>query len=132
MLKRNLITLFRKFYFALELDEQKDLWDIMTALRGEDEGDNQLKVFTTCRVRGELLGIKGTGWCERVKCFVASNLRGVKASPHADDYSPRGIKLKLFEAKYHWSKHLTQAIHALNRYRPKASVRDLQKFLERD
>ena len=56
-MKKNLVQKFRKFYFALPKEEQVALYDIISAIRGEDNGSFTLKTYTTARVRGALFGI---------------------------------------------------------------------------
>ena len=59
--KVNIVTKFREFWKSLSSQEQKALWDILTALRDNDvrdiEGSIEVKGATTARIRGELLGV---------------------------------------------------------------------------
>lgn len=125
--KDNLITKFREFWSGLSNREQVDLWDIMTAMRSSDSSDSSdnLKTATTARIRGELLGVN----CRRG--FMYFNLQDVKANVYGC-YSPVGLVKALKEQSGHFQSHTQDAILVLNKYRPKKSMRDLQKFLDKE
>ena len=124
--KDNLITKFREFWGLLSPREQSDLWRIMTALRGEDKGKSFLKALTTSRIRGELLGSN----CGQIKfnSWIALNPTQANILTY-ESYSIGRVRKYMEGASFHWLGHLQGAIRALNKYRLKKNMRDLQKFL---
>ena len=128
--KDNLITKFRDFWCSLNWTEKKHIWDILTALRGNDDHSGfsgHEKVLTTARIRGELFGENSFsdgigGYSHRFYSQVPSHAKKVV----------RQVKAKFINEAYsHFHDHVRNAIQALNHYRPKKSMRDLQKFMER-
>jgi hypothetical protein len=119
-MKKNLIKRFRDFWGTLTGIEQKDLWDIMTALRGNDEDYRALKYITTCRIRGELLGMEHK---KAAACIVylSSNNKDIKRVA-----CPRDVFSK---SNWHSRHHTRSAIEALARYVPKKRIKDLLNLL---
>lgn len=119
-MKKNLIERFRGFWGTLTLREKKDLWDIMTALRGNDQENDTLKYITTCRIRGELLG---TEHKKSTTCIVycSPNNKVIKRVA-----CPRGVFSK---SGWHSRHHTRSAIEALARYVPKKRIKDLLNLL---
>lgn len=128
--EKNVVQKFREFFFNLNGYDQEHLWAIMTALRGEDGGSDYLKAYTTCRIRGELLGRTGEEG-HQYGSYVSLSLQGAKESEFccSRHYNFRDVKLAYQDAGAHFRGHIKKAIDALNRHRPKKSTRDLQKFL---
>lgn len=132
MLKsKNVLTRFREFFKSLSHPEQKELWDVLTALRGSDAGVNDdVKFATTARIRGEFLGERYS------RGYVFLNLKQAKnemqyTSSHRGGYKPHKVRSHYQDKPHHFQAHVRHAIDVLNRYRPKSSMRDLQKFLRR-
>lgn len=118
---KNVVLKFRKFWKELDGLERSHLWDIMTALRGADVGSDHVKMFTTARIRGELLGR------DFYKGFVFLSLERAKYH-QGNGYSPSRIVKQFRAEKSHFVCHVIEAIETLAKYRPKTSVRDLLKF----
>lgn len=127
--KRDLVTKFRELWKSLTALEREHLWDIMTALRGSDRGDNDdVKYATTARIRGELLGVRYS------RGYVFLNLAQAKKEmeylkAHELGYKSHVVKANFMEKSWHFKQHIKQAIRALDHYRPKTAMRDLQKYL---
>jgi hypothetical protein len=100
------------------MDEKKDLWNILTALRGPDhENDDAVKAITTCRIRGELLGTKHSRLI-RKKCIIYRS-----PTTYTD---PSGT----FEiSTFHFKFHAKDAIRALEKHVPKERIKDLLRLL---
>jgi len=124
MLKENnVVHKFREFWANLDGKERSYLWDILTALRGADVGSDQVKMFTTARIRGELLGR------DFYKGFVFTSFHLAKTHNHScESYSPKKVVAMFKKEKAHFYCHVVEAIEALARYRPKSAMRDLMKF----
>lgn len=50
----NTVEKFREFWDSLGYTEHKELWRLMSALRGPDDGNLQVKYETTARIRRAL------------------------------------------------------------------------------
>ncbi len=126
MLKKdNIITKFRKLWNSLNILEREQLWDILSAMRGNDLGlHDDVKFATTARIRGELLG----GNYHRGYTFPTFK-RAKEEINWTKPYKPHEVKANYRAKPAHFRQHIKQAIQALNCYRPKSSMRDLQKFL---
>jgi len=127
-MKKNLVQKFRKFYFALPKEEQIALYDIMTALRGEDSGSFTLKTFTTARVRGALFGISQKDFARRGMVFAS-----LKKAQAYDRRSWTGddklsIREKWEKANEHFRDHIKSAIEALRKHGFKGTISDLEKL----
>lgn len=123
----NLVQKFRKFFFALPKNEQKAMWDIMSAIRSEDGGNDNLKSYTTSRIRGSLLGKSAT---TIYGAIVFASLRKANNYQVAQGYelSEERQKELLVKTNFHWRAHLKCAIRALKKYGFKGKVKDLEKF----
>lgn len=121
----NLITKFRALWKSLTPLEKERLWDIMTALRGNDSGLNDdVKYATTARIRGELLGQNyNRGYTFTNFAIAKKNIESWKK------YDLRQLKETYRRKPSHFRSHICSAIRALNFLRPKSAMRDLQKFL---
>lgn len=119
----NLVLKFREFWNSLSGREKGHLWDIMTALRGADSGDDRdfVKTFTTARIRGELLGQ------DFYKGFI--HITFEKAKRFHGRYNWRAVTESFIKHPSHFYCHVTEAIEVLKLYRPKSAMRDLEKFL---
>lgn len=130
MKEKNLVQKFRKFFYCeLSAKEQESLWDIMCALRSEDGGDPVLKIYTTCRIRGALLG-------QNMDSFYGAIV--MANHKNADKYcTPSRKKTRkehnelYFNADSHWRSHFRSAIKALRRDGFASTISDLLKFLNR-
>jgi len=128
-MKKNLVQKFRKFYFALPKDEQIALYDIMSAIRGEDEGSYKLKTYTTARIRGALFGKSQSDFARRGLCFAS-----LKKAQVSDRKSWIGeefelnIEEKFKKANEHFIDHIDLAIKALEKHGFKGTISDLGKF----
>lgn len=116
-MSKNLLTKFRKFWRTLSPLEQGRLWEILCALRGEDEGETEVKARTTARIRGLLLGKK-----------LGHTMIGF--------FRPNPIKnttitqRELFKkASLHFQSHIRLALHALKPYVRKEKFKDLLRFM---
>ncbi len=118
--KKNVVTKFQDFWEELEHREQSELWDILTALRGEDGGSTVLKRYTTARIRGVVM-----------RDYVPNGLHYVSIK---DIHAHNGMrKIKTIrslweEASWHWKRHVSMAIMALVKHCP-SKCKDLKKFL---
>lgn len=130
MLKKdNLITKFRTLWKSLTDLERERLWDILTALRGCDRGENDdVKYMTTARIRGELLGENYSRGYVFIKFKQAKEMINTW-SQHGEYYKAKEVKAHFQEKSSHFKSHIRHAIDALFYYRPKSAIRDLQKFL---
>ena len=128
-MKQNLVQKFRKFYFALPKEEQIALWDIMSAMRGEDSGNDTLKVFTTARIRGALLGISKISFANRALVFAS--LRKAKSYTNKRNFfeDKREVITLWQQSHYHFKQHIQSAIEALRKHGFKRSISDLMKFI---
>lgn len=129
-MKKNLVQKFRKFYYALPQDEQKALFAILTALRGEDSRSSTfLKIFTTARIRGALFGKSQKDFCKRALCFAS--FKKAKAY-NTDGYFPP-VPTQLMknwrQADSHFKQHIQSAIEALKKRGFKRSISDLMNFI---
>ena len=127
--KLNLVQKFRKFFFSLPKDEQRALWDIMTALRSEDGGSFALKCFTTARLRGALFGKTDTGFLKRAMMFTNPRL----AKKYCRNFSwalrvDSELKTNYKKANIHFKDHFRMAINALLKHGFKGKVADLKDF----
>lgn len=130
-LKDNVISKFRKLWNSLSVREKEELWDIMAALRGNDRGANDdVKFATTGRIRGEFLGQNYSRGYTFTSFAEARKEIEFFTNNHRNGYKPHKVKAHYLEKSWHFKQHIKQAIQALNRYRPKSSMRDLQKFLK--
>jgi hypothetical protein len=127
----NVVTKFRALWESLAEKEKEQLWDILTALRGSDAGSNDdVKYATTARIRGEFLGERYS------RGYTFTTFREAKASikgwlDYPSGYSSSRVVNHFRSKPFHFKAHIRKAIKALNCYRPKSAMRDLQKFLNR-
>lgn len=116
-MSKNLITKFRKFWRTLSFMEQKRLWSIMTALRGEDGGNDDVKHRTTARIRGLLFGIKlkkGTSGFFKPNPIVDTTMTQRERFQGTSD---------------HFKHHIREALYSLKPYVKKEKFKDLLRFL---
>lgn len=125
----NLVQKFRRFYFALPKEEQSALFDILSAIRGEDKGSFTLKTFTTARVRGALFGKSLPNFVHRALCFAS--LKKANAYDRRTWVGePELIAEDLWgKADEHFKNHIRSAIRALREHGFKRSILDLMKFI---
>lgn len=122
-MSKNLLTKFRVFWRTLSPLEQRRLYDIMTALRGEDGGNDSLKYRTTARIRGLLFGIK-------LKDGATGGLMGFfRSDPSIDRTSAQ--KDLFYKASVHWQGHIRDALRALKPYVKKGRFKDLLRFMRK-
>ena len=128
-MKKNLVQKFRKFYFALPKEEQIAFFDIMSAIRGEDGGNGDLKVFTTARVRGALLGISEISYAK--KALVFASLKKAEAYNGKNTFpGDENEAMTLWRrSSWHFKQHIHSAIKALRKHGFKRSISDLMKFI---
>jgi len=126
--KLNLVQKFRKFFFSLPKGEQQALWDIMTALRSEDDGSTRLKMFTTSRIRGALMGKSTTQFVGRAILFTNPKAAEAYCKLYGwlDDF-PRDLKTTYRRSNYHFKDHFRLAVDALLKYGFKGKITDLKK-----
>lgn len=117
-MNKNLITKFRKFWRSLGELEQKRLWHILTALRGEDDGEDDVKYRTTARIRGLLFGIrlKDEGLCG----FFRPNPLDDTTDTNRDLFK---------QSSEHFQSHIRIALNALEPYVKKEKFKDLLRFM---
>lgn len=123
--EKNVLTRFREFFNALSDHEQKELWDVLTVLRGDDkESGLAIKIFITARIRGELLRMTHLSDLP-LGAYMASSFSVAKKK----FTYPSLVELKRMfnRAPTHWKSHITRAIHVLLKYHPKRT-QDLKKF----
>lgn len=127
-MKKNLVQKFREFYFALPKEEQTALFEVITALRGEDGGDWILKNFTTARIRGALFGKSQVGFAERAICFAS--LKKAEAYNRKTWIGDKGDLMTLWmKSDSHFRAHIERAIRALIKFGSKRAISDLMKFI---
>lgn len=130
MKRNNVVTKFKSFWDELDKEEKKELWKILTALRGNDDSSSKYheheKCLTTARIRGELFeahsfepGIEGYSYpsYSRIPDYAKKRTREVT----------RPFRSACFS---HFHSHIRSAIRILNKYRPEKNMRDLQKFFK--
>lgn len=115
---------FRRFWVDLSDQEKKDVWNILTVLRGEDGGSVWLKSETTGRIRYEIFG------CDRV---LDKRVICTEGQIEAEDI--RGLR-KIFlddkQTNAHWRHHLISAIKSLSKFVFKERLNDLYKVIGLD
>ena len=89
-------------------EESRQLWDVLTALRGPDDNNTGLKSVTTARIRG-VLGLRPNG---------ASGAVVDNGAPVHSEASGYDMFYKLKESVnesvlYHFAKHYAHAVAAL-------------------
>lgn len=127
MKKDNLVFKFREFNNNLSEKERKDLWDILTALRGNDKNhaiEGAEKCLTTARIRGELFNKKGFS-----HGIAGYSYPSYSVTPKYAKQQVEKVKKESKDFSSHFYAHIRTAILALSEYRPKKAMRDLQKFL---
>lgn len=115
---------FQEFWGGLNKDEQKALWDVMSAIRGPDVGVGDMegiKFLSTSRIRPLLLGRNSAKYG-----FSFSSLREAKDRGRKYDIgipTPGKSKKALRKASsWHFKLHLVSALVALkSRYPTKVS-----------
>lgn len=122
---KNVLTRFREFFKSLADHEQRELWDVLVALRGEDtESSMKLKMFITARIRGELFRMEDVDVLP-LGAYIAPTLEDskyVETSASLLDFKDLFAK-----ASPHWRGHVTKAIKVLLNHHP-SRCRDLKKF----
>ena len=95
-------------------DEAKQLWDILTILRGPDNDDGYLKVITTAPLRGAI-GIRpgASGAIVNNSKPFAANLDVTEGGQ--DWYPMLDTLAKKHNAQYHFSVHYRAALNTLKR-----------------
>jgi len=124
MKEKNILAKFRDFWGTLTQGEQIDLWDVLTALRGQDSKDcSTMKHFVTARIRGELFRQPLGGYHSH------PTHKGAERATFLQHGKISTQKLKkLFTAlPLHWQEHVQGAIEVLLRLHPRRA-RDLNKF----
>ena len=126
----NVIEKFREFWNGLTKDEQKDLWDIFTALRANDSNNWEgLKALTTCRIRGELLGINNVNKYGAIIFKSFARAKKYLETTFSKGYDSDKFIKRFKESNLHWLVHTRRAIRAISRHVGKRAVKDLKKFL---
>lgn len=120
-MSKNLITKFRKFWKTLTPMEQKRMYHILTALRGEDGGREDVKYRTTARIRGVLFGIKLKK--ESPKAYLGF----FRPNPILDTTITQ-VEL-FFRASKHFQHHIKDALNALKPYVRREKFKDLLRFM---
>jgi len=128
MLKRkNVLTKFREFWKKLDTPEQRELWDVLTALRGDDvELSLKLKLFVTARIRGELLRQRAVKVLP-MGAYMCPTRKDALAEFNQPSLS--NFKEHFKKASEHWQTHVRKAIRVIIKYHP-SRARDLKKFGE--
>ena len=118
----NPVYKFRLYWQSLTLQEKKDMWSILTALRGQDEnGDMDVKQCTTGRIRKELFMEHGMDY----PCLVFPPPMNIP-----DEIE--NIKETYALCPQHFKQHIFDAIIALSNYVFKQRIVDLYKFIGLD
>lgn len=126
-MKKNLVQKFRKFYFALPKEEQIALYDIISAIRGEDNGSFTLKTYTTARIRGALFGKSQIDFAK--KGLVFASFKKAQAYDRRSRTRAEGtVRGKWRNADEHFRDHVKSAIIALRKHGFKRAISDLMEF----
>lgn len=121
-IENNPIWKFRIFWNNLNQGERRDMWNILTALRGQDkDSDPDVKHSTTGRIRGELFAGDQLGY-DLLVCINYPTL--------AEDI--RMCREKLFDTPTHFQRHIQDATISLAKYIFKKRVNDLYKITRLD
>lgn len=118
--ENNPIFKFRQFWESLKPKEQHDIWAILTVLRGEDGGSDNLKYETTARIRWEFFEDRGL----EAKVIISPEFC-------CDDEIDKTKEL-LKEANIHFASHIRCAIYSLSRYVYKQRLNDLREIADQD
>ena len=114
MEKENVILRFKSFLNSLDRDEKKALWAIMTAFRGPDDGDEQLKDKTTSVIRSYFFKKSDQFCCP----FQNDGIFFHDIAGMVNFKDPL-----IFPCEYtttgHFEMHITQAINVLRKYKVK-------------
>lgn len=84
-------------------EEAKDLWAILSAMRGPDDSDDNIKFTSTCRIRG----------------FALPHLAGIAGAIVRDTLYHEGMReLIAFNESnsHHFNNHVRQAAIAIRKY----------------
>ncbi len=113
---------FQEFWKDLDYNEQKDLWDVMTALRGPDVPHSrkmeQIKLLTTARIRFLLIGAERDG----ARGYVLRSLAEAKRCIGSPPLSPKKAKEFICQPQHtHFRSHLYIALKALIEQYPVAA-----------
>lgn len=120
----NPIYKFRRFWVDLNDQEKLDIWNILSALRGEDDGSVWLKQETTGRIRHEVFGEDRT---------LDAHVICTEGQIDVGDIRPlRKIFLDDKTTSIHWRHHLINAVTSLSRYVFKSRLNDLYKVIGLD
>lgn len=122
--KKNVLEKFRTFFHnELSWSEQRDLWDVLTALRGDDtEKAMNNKILVTARIRGELLRRDGTA------TFGGYSFQTLKSALGEIGRSTSYTLMEDFKkGASHWKQHVTKAIYILLAIHP-SRAKDLKKY----
>lgn len=121
-IKNNPVYKFRLYWESLTVDEKKDMWSILTALRGQDQnGDDDVKQCTTGRIRKEFFMEHGMPY----PCLVFP-------PPMDIPDEIKGIRATYFETPTHFQNHVDEAVDALSKYIFKSRLNDLRKVIGLD
>jgi len=132
MARKNVIERFRAYFKRLPELEKRILWDVLTALRGDDVtySNEKLKVLTA-RIRYELLHpkLKSGSWEEWYDRTILSSSYMARKRPmtEKDMLESRELILEMTE---HCRKHLRSAVVALGNAGCK--VNDIKQILFED
>lgn len=108
---KEVIHMLREAYAEMDFEEQCKLWDILTALRGPDNGRDDVKNATTAIIRAAVFGAEaGTQLAERAFVKFQDETEYVEMRTHLTDSLEKD---KLVDTQYHFYDHAIQAFRAL-------------------
>lgn len=114
---------FQEFWKGLDSSEQKDLWDVMTALRGPDMEGNEfitLKLLTTARIRALLIPKP----YEVFGFYIIDSLKTAKKAIELRSSLPalsptQAYRLLTNFNLEHFAKHFRNSLYVLGKRYPK-------------
>lgn len=99
--KTEMLQMIRSFLDSpiVQHNDQSDVWDVLTALRGPDSGEYRIKIATTCVIRHTLMG--------------HNQLFGYDINPDSDSLASIRISLNEEGGLNHFVLHAKRAFEAL-------------------
>lgn len=119
----NPIYKFRLFWRNFSDQEKLDVWNILTVLRGEDNGSGWLKSETTGRIRHEVFGD------DRI---LEAHVIVTEGQIEADEIRPLRKIFLDNKTDIHWRHHFIKAVTSLSKYIFKSRLNDLYKVIGLD
>lgn len=119
---------FQKFWEELDEQEQRALWDVMSALRGPDSMVDSIKYLTTSRIRALFIWGNKKVEATTIKGAYAFNTL-TKARRHCGDnpLTPKEVRQILVKG-CHFKDHVFLALNALGKRYP-VKVKSIKKSI---